>query len=50
MRRYEMIIQLCSDEVLENAVRITDTYGFGDGLNIIEWLFGYGEGVGMGCG
>jgi hypothetical protein len=44
-------IQLCKDEILDYAIRITDLYGFGDGLNMSEWLFGYGEGGGCGgCG
>lgn len=37
-------IQLCKDEILDYAVRITDLYGTGDGLECISWIFGAGEG------
>ena len=49
MRRYEMIIQLCSDEVLEKSVRFTNMCVF-DGLNMCDCQSGDGEGCGMGCG
>ena len=41
-------ILLCSDQALMVALRITDLYGYGDGLECISWDFGAGEGGG-GC-
>ena len=39
-------IQLCNTIIIASAIRITDLYGTGDGLECISWDFGAGEGGG----